>query len=100
MRKTRPMQLEVFADRVGATDHLQVGWQVTKEVAGSFATTFTSVAIAEGIRDRRDSSADSQREINAILDIFQNDVFGEAFNALVEDVERDGPGGSSGFLGA
>ena len=92
--KTRPMQLEVFADPVG--NALQVGWHVTKEVKGE--TSFKSVAFAEDMQDRLDNRLDSQRQMSGILTAFDKLVFQPVLKELAAAVEGSAPGGPAGFL--
>ena len=63
-------------------------------------TTFKSVAVAEGIKDRRDYSVGSQRQMSAILNAFHKTVFLPVLQELTDAVQRRGPAGSGGFLGA
>lgn len=81
------MQLEVFAEPTGK--HLQVGWHVTKEVAGGIQTRMRSVAIAEAMKDRRDYSADNQRQLNAIVTAFHRTVFEPTLEDLMNAVTRE-----------
>lgn len=98
LRKSRPMQIEVFADPVGSS--LQVGWQLTKEGAPEMLMGFNSVARGQMMQDKADYSPENVRQLNAILGAFHQTVFRPVLFQLTDALDRQRQSGGGGFLGA
>ncbi len=84
MNKSRPMQLEVFADPMGR--NLNVGWQLTALTANGWAAESGLNPTMEAAKDRKDRSPQVQREIAALIDSFQEGAFLPSMHRLLESV--------------
>ncbi len=100
MKRSRPLELEVFADPVG--NALQVGWLLSRQVAHPLMEAMSdNISGGQAVMDIMESSMSIQNDLNRLLNAFHELVFIPVLNQLVDAVQRTRglESGGSGFLG-
>ena len=99
--KGNALQIEIFADRMGTSHNLHVGYQVLRPVVGGGA--LSSVGIFRELNyatQRNAGKAGNVRAQSAITQAFHGMVFLPVVQQLIEAVQQSQRPAQHGFLGS
>jgi hypothetical protein len=96
--KGRPALIQVYADRVGTSTALTVGWQLVSDAVDDNFLRHTQAGMRQTSKlNRQDSDPDRVRQINAAVQAFHAIVFQPVMQQLADAVR---PQQSAGFFNA